>query len=189
MTNTGYKEYAKLLKITDDGTARPLDINGHLCSESGLPQAFKDNVDTDPDYVAPVYDTTACPIPVTSFSLSTIHFNNGMPLTSMEVFIDGNLIPAWSSELYIEDPSFFGEITVPVGAIVAVKLTVENDGNTPEGIAYYENGLFDVVGDETGELTPTTISDHAANYVEINTSFVMPANNATVRCDAQAYIP
>ena len=61
--NTGYKAFAKLLKITDDGTARPLDVNNNLCIESGLPQAFKDNIESDPDYVAPVYDTTACPLP------------------------------------------------------------------------------------------------------------------------------
>jgi hypothetical protein len=63
MENTGYKAYAKLLKITDDGTNRALDVNGNLCSESGLPQAFKANVDTDPDYIAPIEDTEFCPLP------------------------------------------------------------------------------------------------------------------------------
>lgn len=68
-TNTGYKGYAKLLKVTDDGTHRALDVNNELCSESGLPQDFKTNINTDPDYVAPVLDTTMCPIPVTGIAV------------------------------------------------------------------------------------------------------------------------
>jgi hypothetical protein len=62
MANTGYKGYAKLLKTTDDGTHRALDVNNELCSESGLPQDFKTNINTDPDYVAPVYDVASCPV-------------------------------------------------------------------------------------------------------------------------------
>lgn len=64
--NTGYKGYLTLLKVTDDGTNRPLDANNNLCSESGLPQATKPNIESDPDYVAPVYDLTACPLPPAS---------------------------------------------------------------------------------------------------------------------------
>lgn len=62
--NTGYKAYAKLLKVTDDGTNRPLDINNNLCSESGLPQHQKFNLISDPNYVSPVLDLTACPLPI-----------------------------------------------------------------------------------------------------------------------------
>ena len=61
--NTGYKVYTNLLKVTNDGTNRPLDINNNLCSESGLPQAIKDNLITDVDYIPPFEDLTACPLP------------------------------------------------------------------------------------------------------------------------------
>lgn len=60
--NSGYKAYAKLLKVTDDGTSRALDVNGDLCSESGLAQDFKNNTPSDPDYFPPVLDTTMCPV-------------------------------------------------------------------------------------------------------------------------------
>lgn len=63
LENTGYKAYTDLLKVTDDGTSRPLDINNNLCSESGLPQATKSNTIGDPDYIAPVYDIVTCPLP------------------------------------------------------------------------------------------------------------------------------
>lgn len=59
--NTGYKAYTNLLKVTNDGTNRPLDINNNLCSESGLPQATKTNTIGDPDYASPVHDIVACP--------------------------------------------------------------------------------------------------------------------------------
>ena len=61
--NTGYKGYSTLLKVTDDGTSRPLDINNNLCSVSGLSQATKTNTIGDPDYIAPVYDIVMCPLP------------------------------------------------------------------------------------------------------------------------------
>jgi hypothetical protein len=64
MANTGYKGYSTLLKV--DSLDRPLDINNNLCSESGLSQDTKPNTIGDPDYVAPVLDTTACPLPITS---------------------------------------------------------------------------------------------------------------------------
>lgn len=60
-TNTGYKGYSKLLKVTNDGTNRPLDENNMLCSETGLPQSIKDNIISDPDYFAPIQDLVSCP--------------------------------------------------------------------------------------------------------------------------------
>lgn len=60
-TNTGYKGYSKLLKVTNDGTNRPLDDNNMLCSETGLPQSIKDNIISDPDYFAPIQDLISCP--------------------------------------------------------------------------------------------------------------------------------
>lgn len=71
--NTGYKAYANLLKVTDDGTNRPLDINNNLCSESGLPQATKTNTIGDPDYIAPVYDIVTCPLPISSITVIGIY--------------------------------------------------------------------------------------------------------------------
>lgn len=62
--NTGYKAYTDLLKVTDDGTNRPLDINNNLCSVSGLVQATKANTVGQPDYIAPIYDVATCPLPV-----------------------------------------------------------------------------------------------------------------------------
>ena len=56
-TNTGYRAYISLIKVTNDGTNRPLDINNNLCSDSGLPQVLKDNALSDPNYVPHVYNT------------------------------------------------------------------------------------------------------------------------------------
>ena len=61
--NTGYKGYSTLLKVANDGTNRPLDINNNLCSESGLAQDTKSNTVGQPDYVTPVFDIVTCPIP------------------------------------------------------------------------------------------------------------------------------
>lgn len=63
--NTGNKAYLKLVKVTTDGTERPLDDNNMLCSDTGLAQSVKDNLMTDPDYIQPFEDLTACPLPPT----------------------------------------------------------------------------------------------------------------------------
>lgn len=60
--NTGNKGYRKLVKVTTDGTDRPLDDNNMLCSDTGLPQSIKDNLITDVDYIPPFEDLTACPL-------------------------------------------------------------------------------------------------------------------------------
>lgn len=60
--NTGYLKYPTLLKVTDDGTDRPLDIDNNLCIESGLPQDSKLNTIGQPDYIEPYFDTITCPI-------------------------------------------------------------------------------------------------------------------------------
>ena len=61
--NTGFKAYLKLVKVTDDGTERPLDSNNKLVSITGLPQDTKNNVVGDVDYIEPVLDVISCPIP------------------------------------------------------------------------------------------------------------------------------
>jgi hypothetical protein len=63
MANTGNKVFSRLLKVIDDGTDRPLDVNNELCSVSGLPEVRKDNTSGDPDYIAPSQDLNACPLP------------------------------------------------------------------------------------------------------------------------------
>lgn len=62
MSNTGYKIYTTLLKVSDDVNQHPLDVNGQLCSISGLPQDSKSNTSGQPDYVAPTLDYTLCPV-------------------------------------------------------------------------------------------------------------------------------
>lgn len=61
--NTGYQGWTGLLKVVDGGThdGEPLDINNQLCSETGLPQVNKPNIDSDPDYIAPVLNLEECP--------------------------------------------------------------------------------------------------------------------------------
>ena len=66
MANTGKKVYVTLLKVTNDINEYPVDINGNLCSISGLPQATKSNTIGQPDYIAPVTDLITCPIPTTT---------------------------------------------------------------------------------------------------------------------------
>lgn len=61
--NTGYLANAKLVKVTTDGTNRPLDDNNNLSSESGLNQSIKNNDFTDDDYLPPTENQTECPLP------------------------------------------------------------------------------------------------------------------------------
>lgn len=63
--NTGYLAYGKLKKVADGGSfdGQALDDNNDLCSVSELPQSKKDNNVSDPDYVAPIYNITSCPLP------------------------------------------------------------------------------------------------------------------------------
>ena len=72
-TNTGYKGYSKLLKVTNDGTNRPLDDNNMLCSETGLPQSIKDNIISDPDYFAPIQDLVSCPTNTTAITVLAVN--------------------------------------------------------------------------------------------------------------------
>jgi len=64
LANTGFKGYLKLVKVTNDGTLRPLDINNQLVSASGLLQDIKDNLISDANYIAPIQDLISCPIPI-----------------------------------------------------------------------------------------------------------------------------
>ena len=91
--NTGYKAYTDLLKVTDDGTSRPLDINNNLCSESGLPQATKSNTIGDPDYIAPVYDIVNCPLPVLTNKVTSL---TATPYLDVNYFINLNLTLQYS---------------------------------------------------------------------------------------------
>lgn len=60
--NTGYVAYGKLIKVSDDVYAYPLDVNGTRIEASGFPQDEKDNDSSDGDYIPPQYDTGLCPI-------------------------------------------------------------------------------------------------------------------------------
>lgn len=60
--NTGYLIITKLVKVSDDVNQYPLDVNGMRTSDSGLPQANKPNIDTDPDYIPKMFNLGYCPI-------------------------------------------------------------------------------------------------------------------------------
>lgn len=83
--NTGYLAYSKLKKVVDGGPydGQALDDSDHLCSDTGLPQSKKDNNVSDPDYVAPIYDTTSCPVATTTFTLNIT--NNTPRIPTLEV--------------------------------------------------------------------------------------------------------
>jgi len=74
MANTGYKKYNNLLKVVNGGinNGQALDINNQLISISGLAQDTKANTFGQPDYIPPVLDIFACPIPN---STPTFSFN------------------------------------------------------------------------------------------------------------------
>jgi hypothetical protein len=60
-----FKKYTTLLRVVNGGPydGQPLDINGQLISISGLTQASKPNLESDPDYIEPIEDYTSCPLP------------------------------------------------------------------------------------------------------------------------------
>lgn len=63
--NTGYLAWTGLKKVVDGGVhdGEALDDNNNLVSVTGLPQSTKPNNLGDTDYVAPVLNTTECPLP------------------------------------------------------------------------------------------------------------------------------
>lgn len=117
MANTGYKGWTTLLKVTDDGTDRPLDVDNRLCTDTGLPQATKANSDLDPDYVEPVLDLTTCPLPPVEYY--TFLFTTPPRDTDAETCAD----EAFSTTFYAAVPSFVigtqmytdTALTIPVG--------------------------------------------------------------------------
>lgn len=58
---TGNVKVLTLKKVSNDSDAFPLDINNQRVFYTGLPQAIKNNVPENSDYVAPYQDLTACP--------------------------------------------------------------------------------------------------------------------------------
>jgi len=59
MAKTGYIINPVEKKVTNDSNEFPLDVNGNLCSLSGLPQDTRSNVNTNPTYR--IYNPTLCP--------------------------------------------------------------------------------------------------------------------------------
>lgn len=108
--NTGYKGYSTLLKVTADGTNRPLDINNNLCSDSGLPQVSKANTVGQPDYVAPIYDTATCPITPAPNVVSSYYYKGIYPMNDRAHpnggsinYYDINNDPQISDNIFLED--------------------------------------------------------------------------------------
>jgi len=113
MPNTGKKVYATLLKVVNGGPndGQALDANNQLVSVSGLPQASKTNTLGQPDYIVPVTDTVACPIP-SSYAISlkiastavavctataqTYYTYNGLIASGTEIFTNSALTIAYA---------------------------------------------------------------------------------------------
>lgn len=105
--NTGYKGFFTLLRVVNGGThnGEALDVNSNLCSVTGLTQFSKPNNASDLDYIAPIQDETACPIPVAyyvmnkslgwntqSFSNDTCNVGFGSPEALYTINPNGQII-------------------------------------------------------------------------------------------------
>lgn len=64
LINTGLKGFARLAKVTNDGTNRPLDVNGRLIAGTPNAQHIKLNTPGQPDYIPLVQNLIACPLPI-----------------------------------------------------------------------------------------------------------------------------
>lgn len=62
--NTGILKTITLVKVTNDGTNRPLDENNKLTTDTLNPQHTKNNIPSDPDYIQPIQNLVACPLPI-----------------------------------------------------------------------------------------------------------------------------
>lgn len=119
MANTGYKAYAKLEQYdTLTGVATGIT---------------KSNISTDPDYVAPVYDTSMCPIPPT-LTISPTTLSKGSGTTSACTTVTSNTnwlitnYPPWMSTPFGNSGSGNGS--------ACVSLT-ENTSTSPRTGSFY----------------------------------------------------
>lgn len=94
MANNGYLGWTKLKKVIDGGDldGDPLDENNNRPSSSGLPQAKKDNISSDPDYIAPEYNEGACPV------------NNDVSLFMMGSYNGAEIEPGFEFSATISEP-------------------------------------------------------------------------------------
>jgi hypothetical protein len=145
MANTGNRIFSRLLKVIDDGTDRPLDVNNILCSVSGLPEVRKDNISGQSDYIAPTQNLTLCPLPAPPASnrqdIYMINYNsdntfnviNAVLINSFDIFTDTGVFPIYgglSGEGFVNNSDTLAIITVQTNNATDTPIRVTVGGTT-----------------------------------------------------------
>ncbi|HVZ95406.1 MAG TPA: hypothetical protein VG847_00920, partial [Chitinophagaceae bacterium] len=157
--NTGYQGWTTLEEYyLDDNTA--VD-----------PAVTKDNVDTDPDYVAPIINTDACPVTITRTTGWRAQASSAYCVTNDL----GNLTgyQAWTTleEYYTDD-------NTPVDPAV----TKDNVDSDPDYVAPVENTTACALGARFG--SPSGGSGDALNYSETDNLLGPAAATVTIKLDS-----
>lgn len=96
--------YAKLKKVADDPrfSGQELDVNGRLCSVTGLPPVTVDNLTSNPNYYPPINDAAQCngdPNPYVLFTETPLRQN-----TTVDIC---DLVPYEYFPLYVRNGGFY----------------------------------------------------------------------------------
>lgn len=168
--NTGFKEYNYILKVTDDANEFPLDINNQLCSVTGLPQARKENLTSDPNYISKLFDINSCPPNVIQFSFISL---DDQPLNTLvesdEVEISVS-VPGVPVELSISN----GEYLKNNSGIWSSSVSSIQDGDfikvrhTTSNLNDEDTVTIVTIGDKTSSFTSTTLSNVITYSLDID---------------------
>lgn len=161
--NTGEQGWTGLKKqvIAGEYAGQAVDINNKLVSVTGLPQSKKDNEESDPDYIEPQENLTACPIPVyNNYTLGVYEEieNSGFivqiyaelrdEITNMPVFatVDINASANWVNR----------NLSTSVETPVTEQLNLTT-GNTRLNLGTYDLSTNSCSGYNVTDVSPTTM--------------------------------
>lgn len=161
MANTGNKVYATLLKVVDGGAndGQALDVNNDLVSLSGLPQASKANTSGQPNYIAPIQDSTTCPLPSSGATATGFVGEDPQFTNSVEV------------EAYISS-TLTVDITVLLEYTESTSVSIIRTTN----VIIFAGTLSTIIPAAFQKEDPTA----SINYIRVQDVFPNPAGGTTI---------
>lgn len=158
--NTGYLIQPTLKYVTDDVDQFPLDVNGDLCSVSGLPQATMATPPSDPRYK--VENTTICPLPTPppsdDYTLTPVNVEDG-DSSSVKVVLKNSLGVA---------VTVTGNISFNYSIALTPALTLTGSktllaSNSERLLDTYDGTTYTYISTTITDISPTTVDGHNIN--------------------------